>query len=159
MVAIASSFFLGGRFAALLLSTAFGKDNNFYAIANDVNNMGASLMEQQPGSSSFASSSLAAATADDTSSVISRRRLALCCFNQATLQCHPTTDCNGNQKDCESDKGKNKCNASGEYQWGDPNPPPPPAPTNPPTNQPTNVQTPPPVRQVHLMMMDDCNYD
>ena len=146
MVAIASSFFLGGRFAALLLSTAFGKDNNFYAIANDVNNMGASLMEQQPGSSSFASSSLAAATADDTSSVVSRR-LALCCLDQQGL-CHPNTACNGNQKDCESAKGKNRCNESGQYQWGDPNPPPPPAPTNPPTNQPTNVQTPPPVRQV-----------
>ena len=103
-------------------------------------------MEQQPGSSSFASSSLAAATADDTSSVVSRR-LALCCLDQQGL-CHPNTACNGNQKDCESAKGKNRCNESGQYQWGDPNPPPPPAPTNPPTNQPTNVQTPPPVRQV-----------
>lgn len=98
---------------------------------------------EQPGSSSFASSSLAAAaTADDTSSVISRR-LALCCFNTATLECHPIDDCNQKEKDCVSNKGKARCNESGEYQWGDPNPP---GPTNPPTNQPTNVQTPPPVR-------------
>ena len=61
-----------------------------------------------------------------------------CCLD-SNGACHPEAGCNDSQKDCESSKGKLKCNLSGGYQWGDTgSPPPPPAPTNAPSPNPVS---------------------
>jgi len=91
MVALTSSL---GRYAVLLSVVGFGKSN--FVIAD-----GSALME--PSSAAWADA---------------HRQLAQCCVGPGGA-CHPEAGCNANQKDCESSKGKLKCNLSGSYQFGE----------------------------------------